>query len=411
MGKLKSIKLAINGGKPIRTEHFTKWPVWDASDVEALAEALRSDHWGIGGTKVKEFEEAFAAFQGARHAVCCANGTTALEIAIRAVGLEAGDEVIVPAYTFIATASACLMTNTVPVFADIEPDTYNLDPRRVEEAITERTRAVIPVHIGGCPADMDGITDVAGRRGLRVIEDCAQAHGAEWRGRRVGAIGDVGTFSFQSSKNLNSGEGGCCVTDSEELYLRCWSLHNVGRIPEGKSYEHKLLGWNYRMTEFQAGLLLNQLKRFEEQAKRRSENAAYLTERLSQIDGINPTKVDERVTRHAYHLYIFRYDASAFNGLVREEFIEAMNAEGITCSAGYAPFYREPAFRNLDVYSAAMKLARRRVNYDEVACPVAERACKEEAVWLYQAWLLGTRKDMDDIVRAIEKIRDAAREA
>jgi dTDP-4-amino-4,6-dideoxygalactose transaminase len=411
MGKLKSAKLAMNGGEPIRTEPFPKWPVWDESDVEAMAATLKSGHWGIGGSKIKEFEEAFAAFQHAKYAVCCTNGTTGLEIALRAVGLEAGDEVIVPPYTFIATASACLMTNTVPVFADIEPDTYNLDPRRAEEAITDRTRAIIAVHIAGCPADMDGIMDVARRRGLRVIEDCAQAHAAEWKGRRVGAIGDVGVFSFQSSKNLNAGEGGCCVTDSEELYVRCWSLHNVGRIPEGKWYEHRLLGGNKRMTEFQAALLLNQLKRVEEQANRRSENGARLTQRLSRIEGIKPTRVDERVTRHAYHLYVFRYEASAFNELPREEFTQAMNAEGITCTPGYSPLYEEAAFRNLDVYSAGLRLAARKMDYDEVRCPVAERACKEEAVWLYQAWLLGTRKDMDDIVRAVEKIKEAALEA
>jgi dTDP-4-amino-4,6-dideoxygalactose transaminase len=405
---LKGSRLAINGGEPVRKEPFPKWPVWDESDVQAVADTLRTSRWGIGGGAAKEFEEAFAAFQHAKYAVCSVNGTAALEIALRAIGLQAGDEVITPPYTFIATASACLMVNAVPVFVDIDPDTYNIDPAKIEAAITDRTRAIIPVHIAGCPADMDGVLAVAKKRGLKVVEDCAQAHAAEWKGRRVGAIGDVGTFSFQSSKNLNSGEGGCCVTDDEDIWARCWSLHNVGRAPEGKWYEHPILGWNYRITQFQAALLLNQLKRVPEQADRRTANAKPLTEKLSQIEGIRPLKVDERVTRHAYHLYIFRYDARHFNGLAREEFIKALNAEGITCSAGYVPLYREGALRDPGVYRAAFACASRKIDYAAVECPVCERACRDEAVWLYQAWLLGGEREVRDIVDGIVKIKEAA---
>jgi len=408
MISLKSSKLAMNGGEPVRKKPFPAWPVWDESDVETIVETLRSGRWGIGGTKNEEFEKAFAAFQQAKYAVTCVNGTAALEIALRAVGLEPGDEVIVPAYTFIATASACLMVNAVPVFVDIDPDTYLIDPKQVEQAVTDRTRAVIPVHVAGCPADMDAIMDVAKKHDLKVIEDCAQSHAAEWKGRRVGAIGDVGTFSFQSSKNLNAGEGGCCTTDDERIFRRCWSLKNVGRSPDGEWYDHPVLGWNYRMTQFQAALLLNQLKRVEEQATLRSENARLLTDRLSKIEGIRPLRVDPRVTRHAYHLYVFRYDASAFNGLPREDFLKAMNAEGITCSEGYRPLYWEAAFRTPDVYRAAMALASRRMDYDKVECPVTERACREECVWLYQAWLLGGKQEIDDIVNAVEKIKEAA---
>ena len=409
MTTLKSSELAINGGTPVRTTPFPTWPVWDDSDVQALTDTLRSGRWGIGGGAVEEFEKTFAAFQHAKYCACVVNGTAAIEVALRAVGIEAGDEVIVPPYTFIATASACLMVNTVPVFVDIEPDTYNLDPTKIEAAITDRTRAIIAVHIAGCPADMDGIVAVAKKHNLKVIEDCAQAHGAEWRGRRVGAIGDIGTFSFQSSKNLNSGEGGACVTDDDEIFQRCWSLHNVGRVPSGKWYQHPVLGWNYRMTQFQGALLLNQLQRVPAQMERRTANAAYLTQRLNQIPGISPMRVDERVTRHAYHLYMFRYDAAAFGGLPRDEFIKAMNAEGITCSSGYVPLYREQAFRNADVYHAAFKLAGRKVDYDKVSCPVCERACAQEAIWLYQAWFIGEdHRDMDDIVAAIGKIHKAA---
>jgi dTDP-4-amino-4,6-dideoxygalactose transaminase len=409
---LKSPKLAINGGPKVCARPQPKWPVWDETDAEALDGALRSGWWGIiggkAGDKVAEFEQAFAAFQQAKHAVSITSGTAALEIALRACGLEPGDEVIVPAYTFIATASACLMVNAVPVFVDIEPDTYNIDPAAVEAAITPRTRAVVPVHIGGCPADLDAITAIGKKHNLKVIEDAAQAHGAEWKGRRVGAIGDVGCFSFQSSKNLNCGEGGACVSDNDTLYLRCWSLHNVGRLPEGEWYDHPLLGWNYRMTTFQAALLLSQMARLPEQMRRRTENAQYLTRRLDEIEGIRPNRVDERVTGHAYHLYIFRYDAAAFNGLPRGDFIRALNAEGVPCSSGYTPLYRNDAFKQPDVYAAAFSLGRK-IDYSKVYCPVTERAGAEEAIWLYQTWFLGTREDMDNTADAILKVQQAAR--
>jgi len=410
---LTNSQLAINGGLKVRTEPQPKWPIWDETDAAGLDEALRSGWWGVvggnPGEKIVEFERAFAQFQQAKHAVSITSGTAALEIALRACGLEAGDEVIAPAYTFIATASACLMVNAVPVFVDVEPDTYNIDPAAAEAAITPRTRAIVPVHVGGCPADLDAVTALARKHGLKVVEDAAQAHGAEWKGRRVGAIGDAGCFSFQSSKNLNCGEGGACVTDDDTLFVRCWSLHNVGRLPEGAWYEHPLLGWNYRMTAFQAAVLLSQLGRADEQARRRTENAGYLTRRLDEIEGIAPNRVDDRVTRHAYHLYIFRYDSAAFNGLPKSDFLKVLNAEGIGCGAGYTPLYRNAAFEKPDVYSAAFALGRK-IDYSKVCCPVTERAAAEEAVWLYQAWLLGTTEDMDQVADAILKVQQAARE-
>ncbi len=389
-------KLAIEGGGPVRTDPFPSWPVFDHREEEALIEVVRSGQWGVlTGMKVKEFEARFAEFQAARYGICVVNGTAALEIAMRAAGIGPGDEVITTPYTFIATASAALLVGALPVFVDIDPETYLLDVTKVEEVIIERTKALVPVHIGGCPADMDAIMDIASRHGLQVIEDACQAWGAEWKGRRVGAIGHLGAFSFQASKNITAGEGGIIVTNDAPLADRCWSLHNVGRLKGGAWYEHEILGWNYRMTEWQGAVLLVQLERLPEQIARRSRNAAYLAGELGGIEGIRPLTIDERVTQHAWHLFIFRYEADRFGGLSRDAFIEALNAEGIPCSAGYRPLNRSRA-----ILEATNTVA-------PTSCPVAERACYEEAVWLPQNVLLGTRQDMDQIVEAVAKIQRA----
>ena len=297
---------------------------------------------------------------------------------------------ILPSYTFVGTASPIVYVNAKPVFVDIDPETYCIDPEFVEKAITERTKAIISVHVAGQPADMDRLTEIAEAYNLTLIEDAAQAHCSEWDGRRVGAIGDIGVFSFQSSKNLNCGEGGAIVTNDDELYRLCWSIHNCGRELDGEWYRHVRLGGNCRMTEFQAAILLAQLDRLEEQSRRREENALYLTERLSEVPGIEPLKRMPKVTRHSYHLYIFRYLESEFGGLPRDRFIEALRAEGIPCSPGYTPLH-EMTFLN-------GKVSGRLEN--------TEKACHKEAVWLKQNLLLGTKEDMDDIVEAIVKIRD-----
>jgi dTDP-4-amino-4,6-dideoxygalactose transaminase len=399
-------KIALHGGTPVRTKPWPRWPEWDEREVEALAAVVRSGNWFCrGGTRVDELTRRFSEYHNARFAVPCTNGTHAIELALRAVGVRAGDEVIVPPYTFIATASAVVQVNAIPVFADIDPETYNLDPAAAEAAITDRTSAIIAVHVAGCPADMDAFPELARRRGLKLIEDAAQAVGAEWRGRRIGAIGDAGTFSFQASKNLNSGEGGIIVTDREEVYDHAWSLADVGRVREGAWYQHEFISGNYRMTEWQAAILLAQMDRLEEQTRRRNENALYLAEGLAPIDGIRPLRRDARVTCHAYHLFAFRYLADGFGGLPRAEFIRALSAEGIPCSAGYTPLYHQGAFR-VDPATHPIAAAR---SYANSHCPVAERICAEEAVWLFQSMLLGTKADMDDIVTAVAKIQRASR--
>ncbi len=386
----------MKGGSPLRKKPFPSWPVYGEEEIEALKEVLYSGVWGVGGKNKEVFEKRFSAYQDAKYGVATMNGTVALETALRATGVGAGDEVILPAYTFVATASSIIYLNATPVFVDIDPETYCIDPEEIEKKITGRTRVILPVHVAGHPADMDRITEIAEEYGLMVIEDACQAHGTRWKGRGVGAIGDLGAFSFQSSKNITCGEGGIILTNDKELYYRCWSIHNSGRVKDGEWYEHRLLGSNYRMTEFQAAVLLAQMGRLEEQTAIRNANAEYLTKRLSEIEGIQPLKRDPRVTVHSYHLYIFRFNSESFKGLTRERFIEALRAEGIPCSQGYRP---------LNKMSFIQEYLR-----TETSLPVTEKACEEEAVWLKQNILLGTREDMDDVADAILKIKENVEE-
>ncbi|MEM1990520.1 MAG: DegT/DnrJ/EryC1/StrS family aminotransferase, partial [Candidatus Bathyarchaeia archaeon] len=364
-------RLAFRGGEPVRRRPFPKWPMFDERELKALRDVLESGYWGIGGSKKREFEEKFAVYQHAKYGVAVTSGTTALEISLRALGIGCGDEVIVSPFTFMATAIAVLYVNAIPIFADIEPETYNIDPKSVESMISDRTKAILPVHIGGRPADMDALLAIARKNNLYIIEDACQAWGSEWRGRRVGAIGDMGAFSFQSSKNITSGEGGIIVTNREEFYVKAWSLHNCGRLPQGAWYEHHLPGANYRMTEFQAAILLVQMERFDEHTTKRIENARYLNDKLSRIDGVKPLREDDRVTRNAYHLYIFRVDPEAFGGVSKAVIARALQAEGIPVSVGYSrPLYKEPYLEYFRKCPLSCSYYAKQVEYSSVRLPV-----------------------------------------
>jgi len=394
-------QLALLGGAPVRKQPFSAWPQARPGQLAALQQVLESGKWGVGSPFIGEFEKRFAEFQQAKFALSICNGTASLMIALKACGVQAGDQVIIPAYTFIATASSVLMVNAVPVFVDIDPETYNMDPAQIEVAITPTTKAIMPVHIAGQPADLDAILDIGRRHHLPVIEDAAQAHGAEWKGRRVGAIGTIGSFSFQTSKNISAGEGGALITDDKALIDTCFSYQNCGRVREGAWYEHRVLGGNFRLGAFQAALLTAQLATIEEDMERRDQHATYLDERLREIPGIKPLLVHPQVTRHARHLYIFRYDAEAFEGLSRDRFLDALRAEGIYSHKGYTPMYREQLF-SLDPRQHPWIEG---INYRELHLPVAERASDEEAVWIPQAALIGTEKEAEDIVKAVAKIQ------
>ncbi len=399
--------LAVDGGTPVRRRPFARWPVWDEREIQAVSDVVSSGQWWAPpGTQVKAFEHAFAEVHDAAYAIAVANGSIALEVALRAAGIDWGDEVITSPYTFIATANTPLLVGAIPRFADILPETWNLDPDAIEPLITPRTKAILPVHLGGEPADMDAINEIAERHGLLVIEDAAQAHGARWRDRSVGAIGDMGTFSFQASKNVTGGEGGIVLTNSEEWFERCWSVHNVGRSRAGGWYEHVVLASNYRLSEWPAAILRVQLSRLGEQATVRSARAETLKAALSEVDGLDPLPGDPRVSRNAYHIFKMWYAPEAFGGKSPDTFAEAMRAEGIPVSVGYAePLHRMRVIVERSLYMAAQLGL---PEPDQPACPVTEDAC-ERGLWLMQNVLLAEQEDMLDVARAATKIQRAWR--
>jgi len=403
-------KLALLGGKPIRTRPFTSWPIFGKAEEKRLLRTLRSGKWGrLHGPEVAEFENRFAAMHGCEHGIAVVNGTVSLRIALQAAGIRAEDEVIIPPYTFFSTASAVIESNAVPVFADIDLNTFNLDPKAVAAAITPRTKAIIPVHFAGQPADMKAIMALARKHKLVVIEDAAHAHGANYQNRPAGSLGDIASFSFQSSKNLTTGEGGILTTNDDALAESCRSIHNCGRIPTGIWYEHHVISGNYRLGEFQGAVLNAQLDRLEAQTKTRNRNGQYLASRLAKLPGLHPQRREADCTRHSYHLFMLRLEGDIF-GAPRAAVIKALQAEGIPCSPGYGfSLHQQPMFRN-KAFGPYLPKAAAKLRYEKTQCPNSDLICREQCVWLEQSLFLGSRADMDDLARAFGKVyenRDA----
>ena len=398
------------GGKPVRNKAFPGWPVVRTNDEESWTSALHSLKWSRSrGESVEQFEAAWAKTLGAKHCLATNGGTTALWTALNALEVGPKDEVLVPPYTFIATINVVLLQHALPVFVDTDRATFQMDAKKIGSAITPNTRTILPVHLGGGAADMDAILALAGKHNLSVVEDACQSHLAEWKGRKVSTLGDAGCFSFQASKNLNCGEGGALITDSDALMARAERFHSNGKSFEKSSepLPHDTNGCNVRMTEFQAALLLSQMERLDAQARLRERNAEYLTSMLDEIDGIEPARMYPGCTRNAYHLYMFRYDASRFGGLPRERFLKAMSAEGVGCSRGYTPLNKNPFLK----HTFESRAFRRIYTAKEIGqwfernhTPENDRLC-EEAVWLTQSKLLGDRSDMEQIAEAIRKIQ------
>lgn len=412
--------LAIRGGERVRTAPWPTWPERGDEEERAVLEVLRRGVWGgypAPGVAAQKFGRSFAEYVGAKHAVLAANGTVTLKIALRALGVEAGDEVIVPALTWVATAGAAAYLNAVPVFADVDEASLCIDPEAIEAAVTEKTRAIIPVHLGSAMADMDAIMDIAKRHDLAVIEDCAHAHGARWNGRGAGSIGDVGSFSFQSSKLLTAGEGGAITTSNDELAQRCQALVNCGRKEPGyDGFDGPVFGWNDRITELQASLLSAQLARLDEQHERRAKNVDRLASALeSRPDlGLTIQKRDARITRKTAYELVLLYDAEAYGGASRDAFVAALEAEGVPADGDFYVPIQDRVGEIFPLKASQYPTIRERYGDalapEQAPCPVASRAAYERTVWLHHALFLGDPSDVDDIVEAITKIHGAADE-
>ena len=405
-------KPALLGGIKTRAARWPTWPVWDKTDEEAILGALRSSRWyRVGGTKVDAFETQYASLTGAPHCLATANGTSALLTSMAAMGIGAGDEVVIPAYTFVATVNAVMMLNALPVFADTDMDSFQVDARSMASRVTSQTTLLMPVHMAGAAADLDAILEVGKQKKVPVLEDACQAHLGEWRGRNLGTWGAAGCFSFQASKNLNSGEGGAILTASSDLVERAYAFHNnSNRRKVDAPFDGR--GLNLRMTEFQGALLVSQMARIEEFAKRRDDNAKYLDSMLRQIPGINPQKNHEGCTRSAWHLFMLRYDSGPFNGLPRAKFLKALQAEGITCSSGYTPLNKsESVVRALATKSYQRVFGKTVLEEwtDRNHCPQNDKLC-EQAVWFTQNMLIGSRADMEQIAEAVKKIQTWSRD-
>ena len=407
---------AILGGQKIHSGGWPEWPQWKSSYDESLLKVMKSGVWSRAEV-VNEFEKKWAETIGSKRCLSVVNGTNALVTAVAQNDIGAGDEVIVTPYTWISTVQSILLAGAMPVFADIDPETYQIDPAKIEQKITPRTRAILPVHILGMPADMEQIMVIAKKHNLIVIEDACQAWLAEINNKKVGTFGQSGCFSFQNSKHLPLGEGGAVVSDDEAFIDRCYSYHNVGfaygTVIGGVGAGSVMLGTKLRLTEYQAAIGLAQIGVLDEQTTIRNENAKYLRDQIKGIPGIKPYKLYKNVTRAAFHMFCFRYDEKAFKGLPRDKFLKALSAEGVPNLSGYAPFlnkqpYLEHAFstKNFRKMYSPDQLDFNKFR-EENECPENDKLCME-SVWLQQNILLAEKSDLDDIADAIDRIRKNA---
>jgi dTDP-4-amino-4,6-dideoxygalactose transaminase len=417
-------KLAINGGTRVRTQDPLPWPRATAEDEQAVLDALRDAQWcRISADRAHEFERKFADFQGARYGISLNSGTSALELGLLAMGIPPGGEVIVSPYTFMASVTSILVTRGVPVFVDIDPDTYNIDPDLIEAAITDRTFAIMAVHFGGRACDMQPILDIAKKHDLKVIEDASHSHGATWNHQGLGCVGDVGAVSLGSGKNLSAGEGGILLTNDEEIYWNAAQLHDLwtgglvqrsgdtggGSFIAGKDWTFPQVAPNYRLSEILAALLTSGLTRLEEETQIRADNGRYLDDLLEVGPLTKILRRDAYVTRNSHHIYTFKYNAGAFDGLPRGKFVEAMAAEGIPVNIAYPRgCHKQPVFHEYKD-STAWPYNRfpvdSNIDYAAVECPVTDYMCANETVWLSGSYMLDAgREGMHQVAEAVDKI-------
>jgi dTDP-4-amino-4,6-dideoxygalactose transaminase len=403
-------KPVLLGGKPAHTGGWPKWPEWRQEWEPDVLKILRSGVWcraGGGAGKVPEFEEAWAKLLGAKRALATASGTTALITSLHVVGVDAGDEVICAPFTFNATYNAILNHKALPVFSDTDPETLTMCPKSIESRITDRTKAILPVHIYGMPCYMDEINAIAKKHNLAVVEDACQAWLAEYKGRKCGTLGDLGAFSFQNSKHIPAGEGGAVTGMSDDLLDRCQAFHNCGRSTGNfKGSGCFTRGSNYRMQHFQASILLSQFDKLKKETKIRQENADHLIAGMKQIPGITPVRLPEN-SRAVWHLFPWRYDEKQFSGLTKGKFIKALNAEGVSCGGGYSQQYNDGMFDetiNSTGYKRLWSAERLKAYRDSFKDLTGNKQACETTVTMYQSMLLADRSAMDDILEAIRKI-------
>lgn len=395
--------------------NWPKWPVFNNLEVTAVSDVVNSGIWGrlAPNTRTKKFEEQYAQITGTKKALGVSSGTNALYTMLGALQIGPGDEVIIPPYTFIATYNAVTLNYALPVFVDSDIESFQIDATKIEAAITNNTKVIMPVHIGGSPFDVDTVLSISKKYNIPVIEDACQAHLASWKGKCVGNWGIGGAFSFQASKNLNAGEGGAIITNDEKFYEKCYSFHHQGQSANsaGLGTGSGIRGSNVRITEFQSAILLSQLTRLQQQVDLRSENATYLTKMLNEVDGISPAKLYTGTTRSAYHLYMFRYDKKYFSGLSKEKFIRALAKEGIPASSGYGMINRQQYVANLAKSPHYLKIYgdKKMKQWLEATlnCPKNDQLTTE-AVWFSQNMLLTNKISMERIVTAIKNIKKNA---
>jgi dTDP-4-amino-4,6-dideoxygalactose transaminase len=407
-------KLALFGGKPVREEPYPAWPVHDEREIEAVTEVIKSGQWGgypYPGPWTKKFTEKFAEMQGGGYAVAMVNGTVTMEVALRAAGIGWGDEVIVPAFSFMATAAAPMSAGAIPVLIDVDPNNFCADPKAIETAITKKTKAIIVVHLGSQMTDMDAVMEIAEKYDLIVIEDSAHAHGAKWNGKGAGTIGHFGSFSLQSSKILTTGEGGILLCRTKELAARAAGIVDCGRSHFGESCSEKgntfQMGSNYRMTELQAALGVVALERFPEQVAQREKMVAYMDSSLEEVPGVRVLKHDERHTTRSFYQYTFAIDPEVY-GMEHEVLCYALEKEGIPAHTGYEAMHHYTLFNPKSSKLAVPNAFPEYFDFENMSLPEAERACEHEAVWLGESVFRAGEKGVDDVIVALLKIREAA---
>lgn len=402
-------KLALTGGTPVRSQPWPAWPLHDATESAGLQRVLASGRWwSTEGSEVRAFEAEWAAFSGVPHCMAVTNGTHAIEVALAAADVGAGDEVIVPDYTFFATASAVATVNAIPVPVDIDPHTFCIDPAAAERAIGPRTRAIIAVHLAGHPADLDRLGELCKQHGLALIEDCAHAHGSSWRGQPVGSHGTAGTFSFQQSKLMTAGEGGAITARDDATAARIRSFADCGRQPGEWFYSHYALGGNFRLSEWQAAVLRAQLARFPEQHRRRDENARFLNAELARIPGVRPQQRDPRTTSQGYYCYVVAIDAAEF-GAPRDLVHRALAAEGMPLTMSYPPVHQIAAFARPGGFAPRHRDRRGWPDYGALELPESRKAAAS-TLWLRHVLLLADRADAAGLIEALAKVQRHAAE-